>query len=480
MASSAIDPLIFGQRVRHVRKAEGLTLDELGARVDKTPSYLSQLENGKKEPRLGLINDLAEALDVPAVDLLAQESPTRRAFLEVTLERAQQEGLYADLGLPYLKPAAGVPDVALEHIVRLYDELRGRDAAAVVTREEARIANSALRTEMRDRGNYFSEIERVAAEAISAVGYSGRGALTEHDVQALAAHFGFTVHRSQDIPTTVRSVTDLRNRRIYVPQRDAMSTRGARSVVMQTLGHFALDHADPVDFGDFLRQRVEANYFSGAVLIPEVAAVPFLTEAMSRRDLSVEDLRDAFYVSYEMAAHRFTNLVTEHLGIHTHFVRSDEQGIIWKAYENNGVPFARNSVGAIEGQRLCRQWGTRQAFRSEDKFSIHYQYTDTPSGTFWCGTHVDEHRMAAVTVGVRFEEAGYFRGHDTDRRSVSGCPDGSCCRVPADDLATRWSGMAWPSVRPNSHMLAAMPVETIPGVDITEIYEFLERHAPSD
>jgi hypothetical protein len=28
-------------------------------------------------------------------------------------------------------------------------------------------------------------------------------------------------------------------------------------------------------------------------------------------------------------------------------------------------------------------------------------------------------------------------------------------------------------VRPNSHVLAAMPVETIPGVDMVEIYEFL-------
>jgi predicted transcriptional regulator/DNA-binding XRE family transcriptional regulator len=478
MVDNSIDPLIFGHRVRHLRKSQGLTLDGLGELIGRTPSYLSQLENGKKEPRLGVINDLAKALDVAAVELLIAEPPTRRAFLEVTLERAQHDRLYADLGLPHLKAGSTVPDLALEHIVRLYDELRGRDAATAVTREEARIANAALRAEMRERNNYFSAIEEAAAGAIAAVGYSGSGALTEHDVQELAAHFGFTVHRSQDIPTTVRSVTDLRNHRVYVPQRDAMSTRGARSVVMQTLGHFALGHSDPVDFADFLRQRVEANYFAGAVLIPEVAAVPFLEEARSRRDLSVEDLRDAFYVSYEMAAHRFTNLVTQHLGIRTHFVRSDEQGIIWKAYENNGVPFASNSVGAIEGQRLCRQWGTRQAFRSEDKFSIHYQYTDTPAGTFWCGTHVDETRMAAVTVGVRFEEAGYFRGHDTDRRSVSGCPDGSCCRSPSDDLTQRWSGMAWPSVRPNSHMLAAMPVETVPGVDVTEIYEFLERHAP--
>jgi predicted transcriptional regulator/DNA-binding XRE family transcriptional regulator len=480
VATTTIDPLIFGHRVRHLRKSRGLTLDELGQELGRTPSYLSQLENGKKEPRLGLINELAEVFDVSAVELLSQEPPTRRAYLEVAIERAQYEALYADLGLPYLRAGAAVPDLALEHIVRLYDELRGRDAAATVTREEARIANAALRGEMRERGNYFAEIEEVAADAIAAAGYSGNGALTEHDVQQLAAHFGFTVHRSQDLPTTVRSVTDLRNHRVYVPQRDEMSTRGARSVVMQTLGHFALAHRDPADFAEFLRQRVEANYFAGAVLLPEVAAVPFLEEAKSRRDLSVEDLRDAFYVSYEMAAHRFTNLITRHLGIRTHFVRSDEQGIIWKAYENNGVPFSSNSIGAIEGQRLCRQWGTRQAFRSEDKFSIHYQYTDTPAGTFWCGTHVDERRMAAVTVGVRFEDAGYFRGHDTDRRSISGCPDGACCRMPSEELAQRWSGMAWPSVRPNSHVLAAMPVETVPGVDTIEIYEFLDRHAPDD
>jgi hypothetical protein len=35
----------------------------------------------------------------------------------------------------------------------------------------------------------------------------------------------------------------------------------------------------------------------------------------------------------------------------------------------------------------------------------------------------------------------------------------------------------WSSVRPNSHVLAAMPVETIPGVDRAEIYDFLDRHA---
>jgi hypothetical protein len=179
-----------------------------------------------------------------------------------------------------------------------------------------------------------------------------------------------------------------------------------------------------------------------------------------------------------MAGHRFTNLATEHLGLRTHFLRSDEQGIIWKAYENDDVPFPRNSVGAIEGQRLCREWGTRQAFASEARYAIHYQYTDTSVGTFWCATFVEDEAgpPVAVTTGVRFEDARWFRGWDTRRHSISGCPDGDCCRVDRG-LDTRWDGMVWSSVRPNSHMLAAMPVETIPGVDRVEILEFLDRHA---
>ncbi len=474
-----VDSLVLGHRIRYLRRQRGLTLDDLGSLVGKAAPYLSMLENGKREPRIGLINDLAGALDVPVSELLAPEPPTRRAELEIALQRAQEDPLYEDLGLPLLRPSAKIPDVVLEHLVRLFRELESRARPTMVTREEARIANSELRAEMRSRGNYFAEIEQVARDLVDSVGYSGRGALTEGDIREVAARFDFAVRRSQRVPSSVRSVTDLRNRRIYIPQRDSMTVRGARSVVMQTIGHFALDHPEPRDFSEFLRQRVEVNYFAGAVLMPEVAMVPELVEAKKERDLSIEDLRDGFYVSYEMAAHRFTNLVTEHLGLPVHFVRSDEQGIIWKAYENNDVPFPRNSVGAIEGQRLCREWGTRQAFHSEDKFSMHYQYTDTSDGTFWCCTHVEatQEPVSAITVGAAFKEAQFFRGRQTDRHSVSRCPDPSCCRRPAGALASRWEGWAWPSVRPNSHVLAAMPVETIPGVDLTELYEFLEKQA---
>ena len=77
---------MFGQRLRHTRRARGLTLAELGARVGRAPSVLSLLENGRREPKLSLIEALAGALSVPAAELLRREPPSRRAQLEIALE----------------------------------------------------------------------------------------------------------------------------------------------------------------------------------------------------------------------------------------------------------------------------------------------------------------------------------------------------------------------------------------------------------
>ena len=281
-----------------------------------------------------------------------------------------------------------------------------------------------LREEVRKRDNYFPEIEKVAADALRAVGYPGSGAVAQRTLNDLATHFGFTIQQVRDVPASARSITDMRDRVIYIRQRDVMRTREARSVILQTLGHFALDHPDPEDYTSYLRQRIEANYFAGAVLIPEPAALTLLNDAMVDGDISVEDVKEVFYVSYEMAAHRFCNLATHGLDLRVHFVRSDAQGTIWKAYENDGVPFPNAPDGAIEGERLCREWGTRQVFHSEDVFAVHYQYTTTPDGDFWCATHVEADRQPyhAVTVGCEADDAAHFRGGTTERRSVVPLP----------------------------------------------------------
>jgi XRE family transcriptional regulator, fatty acid utilization regulator len=475
--TEGLDLATFGQRLRHLRRARGLTLAELGERVGRTPSVLSLLENGRREPRLSLVEQLAAALSVPVTELLKKQPPSRRAQLEIAIGQAQRDPSYRALGLSPLRVGTRVPTDVLEHIVALAAELRAQRSKPTATPEEARAANAALRDAMRSRGNYFAEIERAAASALEGVGYTG-GALSQGMLLSVVAHHGFSVRFVPDLPRSVRSLTDLRHRRVYVKQ-EQVGGHSPRAVILQALGHFMLGHDVPKDFADFLRQRVEANYFAAAMLIPEPAAVAFLRSAMDHRDLAVEDLVDVFSVSYEMAAHRVTNLATNHLGLPCHFVKNDASGIIYKAYENDGVRFPADVTGAIEGQRMCRQWSGRRVFSAPDRFSPCYQYSDTPSGTYFCVAQIDPRadRGFAITLGVPFEHSRWFRGRETSARTRSLCPDGECCQRAPLALAERWEGMAWPSARAHSHILSALPAGSFPGVDDVDVYEFLDQHA---
>ena len=126
--------LLLGRRIRHARTEKGLTLDELGQLVGSTASQLSLVENGRREPRLSLLQSLAAALGTTTTDLLDAAPPSRRAALEIDLDRAQGTATYAALGLPTVRPAKNLSTEALEALVGLHRELartgrrRHRDA----------------------------------------------------------------------------------------------------------------------------------------------------------------------------------------------------------------------------------------------------------------------------------------------------------------------------------------------------------------
>jgi len=475
-----VDPAVVGARMRHERRARHRTLGDIAAATGSSPSHLSQIERGRRAPSLRLLSAVAAVLSVPVSDLLRPEPPSRRSALELAIERAQDGPLLDGLGLPPLRPGPRVPTDVLEHVAGLYGELRRRSERSVATPEEARAANRELRASMRASENYSAAIEAAAAGVLDAVGYGGTSALSQRVLLDIAAHCGFTLRYLRDLPRSVRSIADLRHRRLYLAEGEWTGGHDTRSVLLQALGQFVLHHGPPVDFGDYLRHRIEANYFAAAVLIPERAAVPLLQQAKADQELAVEDLRDLFSVSYEMAAHRFTNLATRHLNLRVHFVRTDADGRIYKAYENDGVTFPADVDGAIEGQRICRHSAARQVFRAAA--DSHDQYTDTPTGTYWCSSRVvgAEDERFAVTVGARYEDSRWFRGRDTGARAASTCPDVGCCLRPPRRLAARWDSGAWPAARAQSHVLAAIPPGAFPGVDLTEVYEFLDRHADEE
>lgn len=474
-----VDIASIGRNIRHYRQQRGLTLSQLGAMLGCAPSNLSLIETGKREARLSLLGSIAESLDIDFGLLVTGQAPSRRDALEIALLRSQDDGSYPDLGLPYLRPSKAMSNEVLEVLVGLHERIAKHDATTPATPEEARRANVNLRAAMRARMNYYGEIEQEARALLDAVGHRD-GPVGQRRIEQITDHLGFSIHAVSDLPNSTRSVTDLRNRRIYIAL-SSDSEMNYRTVILQALGHEVLSHTTPRDFADFLRQRIEANYFAAAMLIPEESAVSLLQRGKAGRYLAVEDLRDAYSVSYEIAGHRFTNLATRHLDLQVHFMKAHESGTVYKVYENDDLPMTTDAAGAAEGQTACRYRPARMAFEAVQDHQTYWQYFDTTAGTFWSAvqTSPSSNGRFSVSVGVKFDDAKWFRGRETALRTKSGCPDPSCCRRAPRALEEKWGSYSWPSARAHAHLLATLPPGVHPGVDETEVYSFLDRHASS-
>jgi transcriptional regulator with XRE-family HTH domain len=62
----------FGINLRRIRHERGFTQEELAYRVGMDVSYLSELENGRKEPCLRKMKEISQGLDVPLTELLRE------------------------------------------------------------------------------------------------------------------------------------------------------------------------------------------------------------------------------------------------------------------------------------------------------------------------------------------------------------------------------------------------------------------------
>ncbi len=60
----------FGQRVRAIRKQKGLSQEGLAALADIDRSYMGHIERGEKNITLTKIYQIADALEVTAINLL--------------------------------------------------------------------------------------------------------------------------------------------------------------------------------------------------------------------------------------------------------------------------------------------------------------------------------------------------------------------------------------------------------------------------
>ena len=63
--------MTVGRNVRRLRAAKGMTQERLAFAADLDLTYIGGIERGRRNPSLLAMARIADALDVPLVDLLA-------------------------------------------------------------------------------------------------------------------------------------------------------------------------------------------------------------------------------------------------------------------------------------------------------------------------------------------------------------------------------------------------------------------------
>lgn len=63
---------IFGRNVRKARLAKGWSQEQLAFEANLQRSYISEIETGKRNPTLDVVETIARVLEVRVIELLAE------------------------------------------------------------------------------------------------------------------------------------------------------------------------------------------------------------------------------------------------------------------------------------------------------------------------------------------------------------------------------------------------------------------------
>ena len=112
-----VDALQLGKSLRHARKHTGLTLDAVHAAIGLAPSQLSGFENGRREARFSQLQQLSALYGVSLEQLTGTAPPSRRAAMELRLERAMQSSTWQQKRLPTMRIGPRTPDDVLATVL---------------------------------------------------------------------------------------------------------------------------------------------------------------------------------------------------------------------------------------------------------------------------------------------------------------------------------------------------------------------------
>ncbi|NUQ45541.1 MAG: helix-turn-helix domain-containing protein [Phycisphaerae bacterium] len=320
--------LIFGIKLKQLRKEKGLSLKEFASKTNLSISYISEIESGKKYPQIKKIIHLASALGVSYDELVSpkvnEETNPVTAFMKSPIF---QEFPFQMFGF------------TLNDVVDLMKDSPKSAAALIRTLTEIgemydmkveQFFFAALRSYQKMHNNYFDEIEIAADIFLRELNWPSNEPLN-YDILAQTIESKYHCQIDESTISRFPELQSFRSIRIDGhPPRLLINARLMPPQKAFILGHeMAYEYLKmkerpmtsswlKVESFDQVLNNFKASYFAGALLIPRDRLVEdlkrFFQNPVWNPDAFVK-LMDQFDSTPEMFMYRLTQLIPKYLNL---------------------------------------------------------------------------------------------------------------------------------------------------------------------
>lgn len=367
--------IIFGMKVRQARLEANMTLSDLARQSELSPSYLTEIEKGRKYPRADKIVKMAAALGKEYDDLVSIKLAPSLRYLESTLASSTVRRFpFEEFGL---EPADALglltrePDRASALLHAVVEIARHYDL------KEEEFLRAALRSYQEIHENYFPDLEDAAESFIRDFG--PRYGFAELSIIPLSVlqnilRQEYNYHIDDEAIVATQELRHYRSLCLPGPRphlfiNNRLYARQVRYILAREIGYRYLDikersiTSSPEQVHSFqqLLNDARAAYFGGAVLMPRGRLLGDLEDFFALPAWDPEPfsaMLTTYDVTPEMLLYRFSELIPQFFGLKLHFLRfhhthgTDEYQLV--RHLNMNQLLVPSGTGLFEHH--CRRW----------------------------------------------------------------------------------------------------------------------------
>ena len=371
MAVDQNTKIIFGLKVKQLRKQYNLSFQELKDLSGLSVSYLNEIEKGKKYPRQNKIDALAEALRTTSEELVSRQLSKNLMPLADLLDSNFLQEIPLDLfGIEAAKVVeiiANAPTKVGAFISSLVEISRKYEL------RQQHFYFSALRSYQEMHNNFFEEIEEEVSVFAKDNRLSTSSSISSETLMRLL-HRKYKYKIEEDGLSEYEELKSLRS--VFIPKRKRLllnydlndSQKGFVLGKELAFNHLKLKNRLytstflKVKSFDQVLNNFKAAYFSNALLINRESLIADLKNFFKLNrwnSMALFAIMDKYQASPEMFLHRLTNLIPEYFGIDDlFFLRFNHTPGAEKYYLTKELHLNRQHRphGNEVDQHYCRRW----------------------------------------------------------------------------------------------------------------------------